>query len=155
MQVFDYKPQEQDYRIWLVVNPSVWLMPILMAVLVVALAVHYYAFSLPGQGWSGPEQSVAPVLETVAAPVESAPAAEPAPVVEEMPAVSEPEAAGSAPAEVAPAAEPSAAEPSAAEPSAVEMPAEPPVEVVPPPAAPEAAPQDGAPVEPLVMPETA
>jgi light-harvesting complex 1 alpha chain len=37
---------EDDWKIWLVVNPSVWLMPILFAVLVVALLVHRYVISL-------------------------------------------------------------------------------------------------------------
>jgi hypothetical protein len=54
MNVFDYKPLEQDYRIWLVVNPATWLVPILAAVLVIALAVHVYAFSLPGNAWTPP-----------------------------------------------------------------------------------------------------
>jgi light-harvesting protein B-800-850 alpha chain len=52
MTVFDYSPLEQDYRIWLVVNPKRWLVPILMAVLVIALAVHLYAFSIPGYAWT-------------------------------------------------------------------------------------------------------
>lgn len=76
--MFDYKPQEQDYRIWLVVNPSVWLIPILAAVLVVALSVHVYAFSLPDQGWSAPEAEPVAVEETAAdeAASETQPAAE-------------------------------------------------------------------------------
>jgi light-harvesting complex 1 alpha chain len=37
---------EDDWKIWLVVNPAVWLMPILFAVLVVALLVHRYVISL-------------------------------------------------------------------------------------------------------------
>ena len=52
MNVFDYRPLEQDYRIWLVLNPATWLVPILAAVLVIALAVHVYAFSLPGNAWT-------------------------------------------------------------------------------------------------------
>ncbi|RKT43589.1 light-harvesting antenna LH1, alpha subunit [Thiocapsa rosea] len=69
MNVFDYKPLEKDYRIWLVLNPAVWLMPILFAVLAVALVVHAYAWSL-GIGFS-PVEAVA---EAPAA-VEAAPAA--------------------------------------------------------------------------------
>jgi light-harvesting protein B-800-850 alpha chain len=69
MNVFDYKPLEQDYRFWLVINPATWLMPILIAVLAIALAVHAYAWSL-GIGFD-PVEAVA---EAPAA-VEVAPAA--------------------------------------------------------------------------------
>lgn len=48
MEVMGYKPQEQDYRFWLVVNPATWLMPILFAVLLIVLAVHVTVLSL---GW--------------------------------------------------------------------------------------------------------
>jgi hypothetical protein len=41
-QVFNYNPKEQDYRVWLVVNPRVWLIPILALVLLTALTVHTY-----------------------------------------------------------------------------------------------------------------
>lgn len=69
MNVFDYKPLEKDYRIWLVLNPATWLIPILLAVLVVALIVHSYAWSL-GIGFD-------PVEAVAEAPVavEAAPAA--------------------------------------------------------------------------------
>jgi light-harvesting protein B-800-850 alpha chain len=69
MNVFDYKPLEKDYRIWLVLNPATWLMPILIAVLAVALVVHSYAWSL-GIGFD-------PVEAVAEAPVavEAAPAA--------------------------------------------------------------------------------
>jgi len=36
----------------LVVNPSVWLMPILFSLLVTAIMVHLFVFSLPGFGWA-------------------------------------------------------------------------------------------------------
>ena len=49
--VFNYKPKEQDYRIWLVLNPAVWLVPILAAVLVIALA-STMVFSLDEYKWS-------------------------------------------------------------------------------------------------------
>jgi hypothetical protein len=38
--VFNYKPSESDYRIWKVVDPKIWLIPILVTVLLIALAVH-------------------------------------------------------------------------------------------------------------------
>jgi hypothetical protein len=99
--VLNYSPNERDYRIWLVVNPAVWLVPILFAVLVVALAVHLYVFSLPDRAWdSGKTPEAAPVAEAVAVE-EAAPAEEAAPVEEAAPAAEE-----AAPAvEAAPAAE--------------------------------------------------
>jgi len=65
MSPFEYKPLEQDYRIWLVVNPATWLIPILLAVFIVALFVHSYAFSLPGRSWA--DEAPAPVVEQPAA----------------------------------------------------------------------------------------
>ncbi|MFP4244832.1 MAG: light-harvesting antenna LH1, alpha subunit [Ectothiorhodospira sp.] len=46
----EYRPSKpsnprDDWKLWLVVNPGTWLMPILMAVLVVALAVHAFVYS--------------------------------------------------------------------------------------------------------------
>jgi light-harvesting complex 1 alpha chain len=45
------KNPEDDWKIWLVVNPSTWLIPIFFAVLLVALLVHAYAIHLPGRGF--------------------------------------------------------------------------------------------------------
>lgn len=39
-KVFNYKPKERDYLIWTVVHPGTWLIPILAATLIIALAVH-------------------------------------------------------------------------------------------------------------------
>jgi light-harvesting complex 1 alpha chain len=50
-KVREYSPSEQDYRIWPVVNPKVWLIPILFAVLVVGLAVHAYVLNLSEYTW--------------------------------------------------------------------------------------------------------
>ena len=73
MNVFDYKPLEQDYRIWLVLNPAVWLIPILFAVLAVALLVHSYAWSL-GIGFDPVEKVAAAPAAVEAAPAPVAPA---------------------------------------------------------------------------------
>ncbi len=71
-QFMSYKPAEQDYRFWLVVDPSKWLIPTFIALLLLAIAVHSYAFTLPGQGWTA-KQKTAPVA-AAPAPV-AAPAA--------------------------------------------------------------------------------
>ena len=65
---FEYKPLEQDYLFWQVVNPSTWLIPIFFAVLVVALLVHNYAINLPGRGWAKPVAVPVAVAAPVVAP---------------------------------------------------------------------------------------
>ena len=74
--VKNYQPKEQDYRIWLVVNPAVWLIPILAAVLLVALVVHSFVL-----GSDSDFNFLAAEAEPVAE--EAAPAAAPAPAAEE------------------------------------------------------------------------
>lgn len=44
--VFNYKPKEQDYRIWLVLNPATWLVPILMSVFVLAILIHTLLYTV-------------------------------------------------------------------------------------------------------------
>jgi light-harvesting protein B-800-850 alpha chain len=75
--VFNYKPKEQDYRIWLVVNPATWLIPILMSVFVLGILIHAFLFSVSPYGgyWGGEEAAAAPAVEE-AAP--AAPVAAPA-----------------------------------------------------------------------------
>ncbi|MFP4061592.1 MAG: light-harvesting antenna LH1, alpha subunit [Halochromatium sp.] len=57
--VFNYKPQEQDYRIWLVLNPAVWLVPILMSVFVLGILIHALLFSVSpyGEYWGGSSEA--------------------------------------------------------------------------------------------------
>ena len=44
------KNPEDDWKVWLVVNPATWLMPILFAVLVLGIAIHVVVFGM-GLGW--------------------------------------------------------------------------------------------------------
>jgi hypothetical protein len=73
--VFNYKPKEQDYRIWLVVNPAEWLIPILMSIFVLAILIHALLFTVSPYNayWGGEEAAAAPAVE------EAAPAPAPAP----------------------------------------------------------------------------
>ena len=36
------KNPEDDWKVWLVINPATWLVPILAAVLLIALTVHAF-----------------------------------------------------------------------------------------------------------------
>jgi len=47
------KNPDDDWKVWMVVNPSTWLMPILMAVLTIVLVIHASLF-LMGFGFQGP-----------------------------------------------------------------------------------------------------
>jgi hypothetical protein len=49
------KNPEDDWKIWLVINPATWLMPILFAVFVLALVLHGLLFSISPYGayWGG------------------------------------------------------------------------------------------------------
>jgi light-harvesting protein B-800-850 alpha chain len=74
--VFNYKPKEQDYRIWLVVNPATWLIPILLAVFILAILIHTLLYTIsPYNSYWSPDfgQAAAPAAE--AAPAPAAPAA--------------------------------------------------------------------------------
>jgi light-harvesting complex 1 alpha chain len=39
-QIARPKNPEDDWKVWTIVDPAIWLMPILFAVLLIALAVH-------------------------------------------------------------------------------------------------------------------
>jgi light-harvesting protein B-800-850 alpha chain len=78
--VFNYKPAERDYLIWTVVHPGTWLIPILAAVLVIALAVHS---AVLGEGSKYNFLAEAEEAAAVAAPAAEAPAA---PAEEAVPA---------------------------------------------------------------------
>ncbi|MCG6941857.1 MAG: light-harvesting protein [Thiohalocapsa sp.] len=65
--VFNYKPKEQDYRIWLVVNPATWLIPILCSVFVLAILIHALLFTVsPYNGYWGGDAAAAPAAEAAA-----------------------------------------------------------------------------------------
>ena len=66
IEFMGYKPLENDYKFWLVVNPSTWLIPTFIALALTAVLIHIVAFDLEGQGWSA----------DAPAAVEAAPAAE-------------------------------------------------------------------------------
>jgi hypothetical protein len=77
--VLNYKPKERDYLIWTVVHPAVWLMPILVAVLLIALAVHSFVLGEGSKYNFLAEVDEAPVAAApaaVAAPAAEAPAAQ-------------------------------------------------------------------------------
>jgi hypothetical protein len=75
-KVLDYKPKEKDYLIWTVVHPGVWLMPILAATLLIALAVHGTVLG-EGSKYNFLVADEAPAVEApAAAPAPAAPVAE-------------------------------------------------------------------------------
>ncbi len=45
------KNPDDDWKVWLVLNPATWLMPIFFALLVIALALHAVVFKM-GFGWA-------------------------------------------------------------------------------------------------------
>ncbi|QIK38717.1 light-harvesting protein [Caldichromatium japonicum] len=65
IEFMGYKPLENDWKFWLVVNPATWLIPTLIAVAVTAILIHVVAFSLEGQGWHA---KAAPAAVEAAAP---------------------------------------------------------------------------------------
>jgi light-harvesting protein B-800-850 alpha chain len=70
--VLNYKPSESDYRIWKVVDPKIWLIPILITVLLIALAVHSFVYTSDKYNFLGADE--APVAEVVPAAPATAPA---------------------------------------------------------------------------------
>jgi light-harvesting protein B-800-850 alpha chain len=70
--VLNYKPKERDYLFWTVVHPGTWLIPILAATLVIALAVHA---TVLGEGSKYNFLADVEEAPVAAAPAEAAPAA--------------------------------------------------------------------------------
>jgi light-harvesting protein B-800-850 alpha chain len=71
-KVLDYKPSQSDYRIWMIVDPKIWLIPILVAVLLVALAVHSFVLGSDKYNFMAADEvaEVAPAPAAEAAPAE-------------------------------------------------------------------------------------
>ncbi len=44
------KNPEDDWKVWLVLNPAKWLMPIFFFLLIIALVLHSVVFKM-GFGW--------------------------------------------------------------------------------------------------------
>ncbi|MEA3639172.1 MAG: light-harvesting antenna LH1, alpha subunit [Lamprobacter sp.] len=49
------KNPEDDWKVWLVLNPATWLVPILMSVFLLAILVHAFLFTVSPYGayWGG------------------------------------------------------------------------------------------------------
>jgi hypothetical protein len=49
------KNPEDDWKVWLVLNPATWLMPILFAVFILAIVIHAFLFTASPYGayWGG------------------------------------------------------------------------------------------------------
>jgi light-harvesting protein B-800-850 alpha chain len=49
------KNPEDDWKVWLVVNPGTWLIPILMSVFLLAILIHAFLFTVSPYGayWGG------------------------------------------------------------------------------------------------------
>ncbi len=71
-KVLDYKPSESDHRIWMVVEPKIWLIPILVTVLLIALAVHSFVLGSDKYNFMAADEVVeaAPPAAPAAAPAE-------------------------------------------------------------------------------------
>lgn len=83
-KVLKYKPSERDYLIWTIVHPSIWLIPILVATLLIALAVHA---TVLGEGSKynflvAVDEAPAEAAPAAAAPAPAAPATPAAPAAE-------------------------------------------------------------------------
>jgi len=74
-KVFNYKPKERDYLFWTVVHPGTWLIPILAATLLIALAVHSVVLDSPKYDFLSAVDE-APAAAAPAAEAPAAPAAE-------------------------------------------------------------------------------
>jgi hypothetical protein len=73
--VLNYKPSEKDYLVWTIVDPKIWLIPILVTVFLIALAVHSWVITSDKYNFLVADE----VVEAAPAPVApAAPAAAPA-----------------------------------------------------------------------------
>ena len=64
---------EEDWKIWTVINPAIWMMPWFIVLMIQMWMIHWYALSLPGYGFKDSVRVAEPVA--VIAPAPAAPAA--------------------------------------------------------------------------------
>ncbi|QVL46727.1 MAG: light-harvesting protein [Thiocapsa sp.] len=64
---------EEDWKIWTVINPAVWMVPFFFILFIQMWMIHTYALSLPGYGFKDSVRVAEPVA--IAAPAPAAPAA--------------------------------------------------------------------------------
>ncbi|HCS90849.1 MAG: light-harvesting protein [Thiohalocapsa sp. PB-PSB1] len=59
---------EDDWKIWTVINPAVWMMPWFIVLMVQMWMIHTYALALPGYGFKDSVRVAEPVAMVAPAP---------------------------------------------------------------------------------------
>ena len=59
---------EEDWKIWTVINPAVWMMPWFIVLMVQMWMIHTYALGLPGYGFKDSVRIKEPVAVVAPAP---------------------------------------------------------------------------------------
>jgi hypothetical protein len=59
---------EDDWKIWTVINPAIWMMPWFIVLMVQMWMIHTYALGLPGYGFKDSVRVAEPVAVVAPAP---------------------------------------------------------------------------------------